>query len=86
MSDKLKTAGLVGAAILVFVIGVIISLGFGTEQFTAVSVGLLPALLMLFPIVRSQFEGQLKFWQWVAILSLSLVFATLMHNVFGRLT
>lgn len=86
MSDKLKTVGLVATAILVFVIGVIISLHFGKKQFTAVSVGLLPALLILFPIVRSQFEGQLKFWQWVAILSLSLVFATLTHNVFGRLT
>ncbi|MCP9494447.1 MAG: hypothetical protein MSG64_08335 [Pyrinomonadaceae bacterium MAG19_C2-C3] len=86
MSDKLKIVGLVGAAILVFVIGVSLSIRTGAEQFTTVSVGLLPALLILFPIVRSQFEGQLKFWQWVAILCLSLVFATLMHNVFGRLT
>lgn len=86
MSDKLKTVGLVGAAILVFVVGVSVSIRFGAKQFTAVSTGLLPALLILFPVVRSQFEGELKFWQWVAILSLSLVFATLMHNVFGRLT
>jgi len=86
MSHHLKTIGFICAAILIFVVGVVIAIRFGAEHFTAVSVGLLPALLVLYPTVRLQFGGELSFWQWVAILSLSLVFATLIHNIFGRLT
>lgn len=78
---KTATAGIIALAVAVFLSGVALGLRFGYSQFAAVSFGLLPALLVAFPIVRERSGGKMTFVQWFGILFVSLLFATVINNL-----
>lgn len=66
--------------------GVVLGLRFGYSQFAAVSFGVLPALLVIFPVVRERSEGKLTFAQWVGMLFISLLFAIVFNNLGAAMT
>ena len=79
--SKLATVGLVFIALVVLIGGVTIGLRSGYSQFAAVSFGLLPALFVIFPIVRERSKGKVTFMQWVVMLFMSVLFAVVVNNI-----
>lgn len=72
-----------GAACVLFA-GVWLGSRHGYSQFAAVSFGLLPALLVLFPVIRERSGGGLTFAQWLGTLLLIAFFAASFHNIIRR--
>ncbi len=76
----------VGAASLTLIAGVALGLRFGYSQFAAVSFGLLPAMLFLFPVMRERSGGKLTFGRWLATVFLIALFAAVFNNIIMRFT
>ena len=74
---------MLGAAIVLFV-GVWLGSRYGYSQFAAVSFGLLPALLVLFPVIRERSGGRLTLAQWFGTLLFIAFFAASFHNIIRR--
>lgn len=68
-------------ALVVLIGGVALGLRLGYSQFASVSFGLLPALLIIFPIVRERTQGKVTFVQWVVMLVMSVLFAVFVNNI-----
>lgn len=79
--SKFVAAGLVAIALVVLIGGVTVGLRFGYSQFASVSFGLLPALLIIYPIVRERSQGKVTFMQWVVMLFMSTLFAVVVNNI-----
>lgn len=79
--SKFMTAGLIAVAFAILASGVTLGLRSGYSQFAAASFGVLPALLVIFPIVRERSEGQITFVQWVGMLFISLLLAIVINNL-----
>lgn len=74
---------MLGAAVVLFV-GVRLGSRYGYSQFAAVSFGLLPALLVLFPVMRERSGGKLTLAQWLGTLLFIAFFAASFHNIIRR--
>lgn len=72
-----------GAAVVLFA-GILLGSRYGYSQFAAVSFGLLPALLVLFPVIRERSSGKLTFSQWLGTLLLIAFFAASFHSIIRR--
>lgn len=82
-----KTANQVLAllsAAAVLIVGVWLGLRFGYSQFAAVSFGLLPALLVLYPVVRERSGGGMTFARWLGTVLFVAFFAASFHNIIRR--
>ncbi len=79
--SKVATAGLIVVALVVLIGGVTFGLRLGYSQFAAVSFGLLPAMVILFPVVRERSGGKLTLAQWIGILFITTLFATVFNNL-----
>lgn len=79
--SKTATAGLIGFAIVVLICGVAFGLRLGYSQFAAVGFGFLPAMLVLFPVIRARSGGKLTFLQWLVVVFMSLLFAVVINNL-----
>lgn len=84
--SKSTTAALIAVALAVLAGGVALGLRSGYSQFAAVSFGVLPALLVIFPVVRERSEGQITFAQWVGMLFISLLLAIVINNLGAAMT
>lgn len=72
-----------GAAIVLFA-GVWLGSRHGYSQFAAVSFGLLPALLLMFPVIRERSGGKLTLARWMGTLLFIALFAASFHNIIRR--
>lgn len=82
-----KTATLilsVLAAAALLAAGVWTGLRFGYSQFAAASLGIAPALLALFPVVRERSGGAMTFAQWAGTVLFIAFFAAAFHNIIAR--
>lgn len=70
------------SAILAGICGIAMGRQLGFSQFTSVGIGVLPALLVAFPIVKSY--GRLSFTQWAFTVACIGVAAALIHLVIGE--
>lgn len=82
-----KTANQVSASLgaaAVLIAGVWLGLRAGYSQFAAVSFGLLPALLFLYPVVRERSGGEMTFARWLGTLLFVAFIAASFHNIIRR--
>ena len=84
--SKAAMAGLIGLAVMILGGGLTLGLRSGYSQFASVSFGLLPALLVIYPIVRERSAGEVSFLQWLGILFLALLFAIVANNIGAAMT
>lgn len=82
--SKTMTAGVIAAAAALLAVGIMLGLRIGYSQFAAVSFGLLPALLVLYPVVRERSEREMTFAQWLGTLLVITLFAASFHNIIRR--
>jgi len=79
--SKIEVIGIVLLAIIVEFGGILIGRYLGMSQFASVSVGLIPALLLAFPVVR--LYGRFSFTQWMLTILCIVVFAKLVNSMIG---
>jgi hypothetical protein len=70
-------------AIVAEFLGIFLGRSFGLSQFAAVGIGLVPALLLLFPVIRRWAGESLTFGRWLLIVAGILIAGTLVHLVIG---
>ena len=75
--------GLLILAIVAEFLGIFLGRSFGLSQFAAVGIGLIPAMLLAFPVIRYWYGGRLSFNLWLLIVASSVVAGTLLHLVIG---
>jgi hypothetical protein len=81
--SSIRIVGLLILAIVAEFLGILLGRSFGLSQFAAVGVGLVPAMLLAFPVIRHWFGGRLSFKLWLLIVVGIIVAGTLMHLVIG---
>ncbi len=72
----------IALAITAGICGIVIGRYFGFSQFTSVGIGVLSALLLAFPVVKS--HGRLSFTQWAFTIVCVGIGAALIHLVIGE--
>lgn len=75
--SKIGVISIVLLAIVVEFCGIFIGKRLGLSQFASVGIGLIAALLLVFPIVR--LYGRFSFTQWMLTLLFIVVIATLVN-------
>jgi hypothetical protein len=78
-----KVIGLLIGTIVAEFLGIWLGRYLGLSQFAAVGVGLLPAMLLAFPVLREWMGGRLSFRIWLLITAGVLVAGTLIHLMIG---
>lgn len=84
VSKTVTTIGLIVVAIALFLLGMTLGTRFRYSQFAAVTFGLVPALLVIFPLIRGRYGEKVTFGQWATVVFLSALFATVINNVLSR--
>lgn len=75
--------GLLILAIAAEFLSIFLGRYFGLSQFAAVGVGLVLAMLLVFPIMRYWYGGRLSFNLWLLIVAGIIIAGTLVHLVIG---
>jgi len=78
-----RILGLLILAIVAEFLGIFLGRSFGLSQFAAVGIGLVPAMLLAFPLIRHWYGGRLSFKLWLLIIAGILIVGTLVHLVIG---
>ena len=78
-----RIVGLLIAAVAAGFLGILLGKYFGFSQFAAVGIGLIPAMLLAFPVIRHWYGGRLSFRLWLLIMAGILIAGTLVHLVIG---
>lgn len=78
-----RIVGLLIAAVVAGLLGIFLGRSFGLSQFAAVGIGLVPAMLLVFPIIRHWYGGRLSLKLWLLIMAGIIVAGTLVHLVIG---
>lgn len=78
-----RIVGLLILAIVAEFLSIVIGRYFGLSQFAAVGIGLIPAMLLAFPVIRYWYGGRLSFNLWLLIVASIVVAGTLLHLVIG---
>jgi hypothetical protein len=79
--DLLSVIGLSLAAVVVDFLGLFLGRTFGLSPFASVGFGLVPALLILFPVFRWWYQGKLSFSVWLLTVGSLLVTSVLIHRI-----
>lgn len=77
-----RTTAFTVLAVIAGICGIATGRQLGFSQFTSVGIGVLPALLLAFPIVKSY--GRLSFTQWAFTVVCIGIAAALIHLVIGE--
>lgn len=75
--------GLLILAIIAEFLGIFLGRSLGLSQFTSVGIGLIPAMLLAFPVIRHWYGGRLSFKLWVLTVAGIITAGTLVHLVIG---
>ena len=75
--------GLLILAIVVEFLGIFLGRFLGLSQSAAVGIGLVPALLLTFPVIRHWYGGRLSFKLWLLMVAGIVVAGMLIHLVIG---
>ncbi|MFY9621299.1 MAG: hypothetical protein WAM70_06855 [Pyrinomonadaceae bacterium] len=78
-----RIVGLLIAAAAAEFLGIFLGRYFGLSQFAAVGIGLVPAMLLVFPIIRHWYGGRLSFRLWLLMMAGIIIAGTLVHLVLG---
>lgn len=78
-----RILGLLILAIVAEFLGIFLGRYFGFSQFAAVGIGLVPAMLLAFPVIRHWYGGRLSFNFWLMIVAGIIIAGTLIHLVIG---
>ncbi|HEX8129780.1 MAG TPA: hypothetical protein VF527_11820 [Pyrinomonadaceae bacterium] len=71
------------AGIGVLLIGTGLGRNLGLTQFASVGIGLVPALLLAYPLMKRWYRGHLSFTVWILTVAGSAIAATLINFVIG---
>lgn len=80
---RTRIVGLLIAAVAAEFLGIFLGRSFGLSPFAAVGIGLVPAMLLVFPIIRHWYGGRLSFKLWVLMMAGIISAGTLVHLVIG---
>lgn len=69
------------AVIVAEFLGILLGRYVGFSQFAAVGVGLIPAMLLAFPLMKRWYGGRLSFTEWALTIAGMVVAATLIYTV-----
>jgi hypothetical protein len=69
------------AGIGVLLVGTALGRNLGLTQFASVGVGLVPALLLAYPLMKRRYRGHLSFMVWILVVAGIAVAATLINSV-----
>jgi hypothetical protein len=75
--------GLLILAIVAEFLGIFLGRFLGLSQFAAVGVGLVPAMVLAFPVVRHWYGGRLSFVLWLMIVAGIVIAGMLVHLMIG---
>jgi len=74
-----KLLALLALAIAVEFLGILVARYLAFSQFASVGIGLAPALLLIFPVIRHWYGGQLRFSVWLLTVAGITTAAVLIH-------
>jgi hypothetical protein len=78
-----KILSLLILAIVAEFLGIFLGRSFGLSQFASVGIGLVPAMLLAFPVIRHWYGGRLSFKLWLLIIAGILIAGALVHLMVG---
>ena len=82
----MSTAKIIGLLIIIIAaefLGILLGRYLGLSQFAAVGVGLIPALLLAFPLMKQWYGGRLSFKVWLVTVAGIVIAGALVNLLVG---